>query len=120
MDKNLNKILDKFINIKEVEAIAIGGSTSAKTSDKKSDIDVYIFSAVDIPIEKRADIIKPISSKYEIGGEYFGAGDEFWVDEANVQLDIMYWNTSWFKIFLIVFGLSIIRQMVIQHVFYIH
>ncbi|MGN1125462.1 MAG: DUF4037 domain-containing protein [Candidatus Gastranaerophilaceae bacterium] len=97
MDKNLNKILDKFINIKEVEAIAIGGSTSAKTSDKKSDIDVYIFSAVDIPIEKRADIIKPISSKYEIGGEYFGAGDEFWVDEANVQLDIMYWNTSWFK-----------------------
>lgn len=97
MDKNLNKILDKFINIKEVEAIAIGGSTSAKTSDKKSDIDVYIFSAVDIPIEKRADIIKPISSKYEIGGEYFGAGDEFWVDEANVQLDIMYWNTSWFE-----------------------
>lgn len=97
MNKILNKILDKFINMSEVEAIAIGGSTTAKTSDNKSDIDVYIFSTVDIPIEKRKNIINSISSKYEIGGEYFGLGDEFWVDEADVQLDIMYWNISWFE-----------------------
>lgn len=38
-----NKILQEFKNFQQVKAIAIGGSTSAKTFDNKSDIDVYIF-----------------------------------------------------------------------------
>lgn len=93
----LNEIFNKFIDIDEVESIAIGGSTTAKTSDKSSDIDVYIFSNTGIPIEKRANIIEPVSSKSEIGGEYFGSGDEFFVDKINQQLDVMYWNISWFE-----------------------
>lgn len=28
---------------------------------------------------------------------YFGSGDEFLVDGANTQLDVMYWNFDWFK-----------------------
>jgi len=28
---------------------------------------------------------------------YFGSGDEFWVDGANIQLDVMYWNFDWFN-----------------------
>lgn len=97
MNNVLNNILDKFIEIPEVEALAIGGSTSAKTSDNKSDIDVYIFSKSSIPIEKRKNIIEPISSKHEIGGEYFSSGDEFFVDEINQQLDAMYWDIAWFE-----------------------
>lgn len=94
---NIKEILDKFIQIKEVKAIAIGGSTIAKTFDKTSDIDIYVFSETEIPINKREEIIKPISSKYEIGEHYFGEGDEFLYDEAGVVLDVMYWNTKWFE-----------------------
>lgn len=93
----LKTIFDEYANLAEVEAIAIGGSTSAQTSDTSSDIDVYVFSKSGVPLDKRKNIIKPISSKYEIGGEYFGSGDEFWVDAISKQLDVMYWNMSWFE-----------------------
>ncbi len=93
----LKDILGKFEKLEEVEAIAIGGSSVAKTSDSKSDIDVYIFSKTGIPIEIREQIIKPISSCFEIGGEYFGSGDEFYVDNISKQLDVMYWDMNWFE-----------------------
>lgn len=97
MNVLLKQIFDKYIEIPEVESIAIGGSVMAKTSDVCSDIDVYIFSNDNIPLEKRNLIIKPISDKYEIGGEYFGSGDEFLLKGLNKQLDIMYWNNKWFE-----------------------
>lgn len=97
MNTVLKEVLEKYINLEEVQAIAIGGSTTAQTSDNNSDIDIYIFSKTDIPIDIRENIIKPISSKYEIGCEYFGSGDEFLVDNLNKQLDVMYWNMNWFE-----------------------
>lgn len=93
----MNNIIEKFSQINEVEAIAIGGSTAAKTCDNTSDIDIYVFSKNGVPIEKRKNIIEKISTKYEVGGEYFGSGDEFFVDELNLQLDFMYWDMKWFE-----------------------
>lgn len=97
MDKQIMNILDEFKQFPQVKAIALGGSAAASTADTTSDIDIYVFTTEDIAIKDRESIIKPVSSKYEIGGEYFGAGDEFFVDEAGVQLDVMYWNTGWFE-----------------------
>lgn len=42
-------------------------------------------------------MVKGYSSKFEVGGEYFGSGDEFFVDKLNQQLDVMYWNKGWFS-----------------------
>lgn len=97
MDKNLYDILNEFENFAQVKAIALGGSGTAKTSDNISDIDIYIFTETDIQVELREEIIKKYSSKYEAGGEYFGQGDEFFVDKLNKQLDVMYWNINWFE-----------------------
>lgn len=107
MNETIEKILNQFIELPEVEAIAIGGSTSAKTSDNNSDIDVYVFSKTGISLEKREKIIKPISTKHEIGGEYFGSGDEFLVDEINQQLDMMYWDMNWFE--------SVVENIWVKH-----
>ncbi len=93
----LNSILEKYAKLDEVEAVALGGSSAAKTSDKSSDIDIYIFVRNDISLEVRERLVKDISSKYEIGGEYFGPGDEYFVDDLGCQLDIMYWNVNWFE-----------------------
>ncbi len=93
----LEEIVNQYIDLQEVEAVAIGGSTTVKTSDKNSDIDIYIFSKTNVSIEVRENIIKSISSKYESGCEYFGAGDEYLVDKLNKQLDVMYWNVDWFE-----------------------
>ena len=96
-NKMFNCILQEFINWSSVWAIAIGGSGVNKTSDNLSDIDVYIFVENNIPVSKRENIIKKYSSKYEVGGEYFGSGDEFLVDKLNQQLDVMYCNVKWFE-----------------------
>lgn len=93
----LDSILEKYAKLDEVEAVALGGSSAAKTSDKSSDIDIYIFVRNDISLEVREQFVKDISSKYEVGGEYFGPGDEYYVDDLECQLDIMYWNVNWFE-----------------------
>ncbi len=96
-EKILNELLDNYKNFEEVEAIGIGGSSAAKTADKASDIDVYLFVNKDIPLDKREAIVKSYSSKYEVGGEYFGPGDEFYVDALGREVDLMYFNKNWFE-----------------------
>lgn len=93
----ISEILKQFQSFKQVKAIAIGGSGANNTSDKLSDTDVYIFVEKELPVSEREKIIKIYSSKYEAGGEYFGSGDEFFVDNLNQQLDVMYWNVNWFE-----------------------
>ena len=91
------EILQEFQSFPQIRAIAIGGSGTNKTSDNLSDIDVYVFVESDIPVQQRENIVKRFSSKFEVGGEYFGSGDEFWVDKLNLQFDVMYWNVNWFE-----------------------
>ena len=93
----INSILGKFSRLPNVRSVAIGGSGVNSTSDSLSDIDVYVFTEKDIPVQQRENIIKEYSSEYEAGGEYFGPGDEFFVDKLNQQIDMMYWNTGWFE-----------------------
>ena len=96
-ENNIKEILQEYQAFSQVKAIAIGGSGANKTSDGLSDIDVYIFVENDIPLSDRESIVKKYSSKYEVGGEYFGSGDEFFVDNIDRQLDVMYWGVNWFE-----------------------
>ena len=91
------EIIEMYKTFPEVTAIAVGGSGANKTSDVLSDIDVYVFVEKDISVKAREEFVMRYSSKYEVGGEYFGSGDEFWVDDLNQQLDVMYWNKNWFN-----------------------
>ena len=97
MDKPLENIVDFYTSFEQVKAIAFAGSNSAKTSDNASDIDLYVFLDKDIEVEDRRNFVEKISSKFEVGGEYFGNGDEYFVDELGQQVDVMYWNTNWFE-----------------------
>ena len=96
-NKIFNDIINEYKNFDCIEAIAIGGSSAAKTSDNSSDIDIYVFTTNSIPIELREQIVKKISSKYEVGGEYFGSGDEYFVNALNIQFDVMFWDKNWFE-----------------------
>lgn len=91
------ELLDFYKNFPQVKAIAIGGSSSAKTSDKVSDVDIYIFTTKEISLAERENFVKEISTKYEVGGEYFGSGDEYFVDSMNIQFDVMFWDVNWFE-----------------------
>lgn len=95
--KILNQILNEFQQLDGVEAIGIGGSSASRKTDTSSDIDVYLFTTKDIPIKKREEIIKKYSSNYEVGEEYFGAGDEFHVDAMDKDFDVMYFDKNWME-----------------------
>ena len=47
-----SEIINEYKKFPEVEAIAIGGTTSSKRNDTLSDIDIYVFVSSDIEIEK--------------------------------------------------------------------
>ncbi len=93
----INEIINEYKPFSQVEAIAIGGSSSAHSSDELSDIDTYVFIEQSIPIPEREKLVKKYSTKYEVGGEYFGSGDEFFADRLGQQFDVMFWNTEWFE-----------------------
>lgn len=92
----MDKIIDEYKKLDGVEAIALGGSSAAKTSDKVSDYDIYVFTTKEIPVSAREEIVKKYSDKYEVGGEYFGPGDEYFVNSLGVQFDVMFWDKNWF------------------------
>ena len=93
----INEIINEYKAFGQVRAIAVGGSGSANTSDKLSDIATYVFIEQGIPIHERENLVKKYSTKYEVGGEYFGSGDEYLVDKLGQQFDVMFWNTEWFE-----------------------
>ncbi len=97
MNNFFKEIIYEYAQFPQVKAIGLGGSTSAKTGDNSSDLDIYIFTDEDILVEERLAIVKQFSTKYEVGGEYFGAGDEYFVDNLDKQFDVMFWNTAWFE-----------------------
>ncbi len=92
-----NEIINGFKGFEQVKSIAVGGSKSSNMSDGISDIDTYIFTDKEIPVKSRLELIKKYSSKYEVGCEYFGAGDEFLVDKMGQQLDVMYFDKNWIE-----------------------
>lgn len=96
-DETFNAIIDEFKQFPQVRAIAIAGSKKANTADKKSDIDVDIIVDGEIPVEERLKLVKKYSSNYEVGGEYFGPDDEFFVDKMGQQLDVVYADKNWME-----------------------
>jgi len=96
-NKYFREICGRYKKFSQTKAIGIGGSSAAKTSDLSSDIDLYVFTDKDIPVKDRLELAKEYSSKYETGSDYFGQGDEFFVDKMGRQLDVMYFNTDWFE-----------------------
>ena len=95
-----NRIFDAIIEDYKKElsplAIAIGGSSAARSDDSLSDIDVYFFTENEASPEKREEIVRKYASVYEIG-DYFGPGDEFYSEALGRQIDAMFFDRTWFE-----------------------
>ncbi len=91
------RIIDSYAELAEVKAIAIGGSSATGSDDATSDIDLYNFVDSEPSVEQREKVALPYSSRHEIGGDYFGPGDEFRVDQTGRELDVMFFDRDWFE-----------------------
>ena len=88
------RILENMVNdykqFDEVEAIVLGGSSAVKTSDNKSDFDIYIYCTKEPNVEKRREIAEKYSNNPEIDNHYFETGDVYYLKETGKPIDIMY------------------------------
>ncbi len=82
-------ILDQFSNLKEVEAIVLGGSLASGKADLSSDIDLYIYVNERINPELRKNILKPYCLTMEIANQYWEEEDDVILNDGTV-LEIIY------------------------------
>jgi Domain of unknown function (DUF4037) len=90
-----------FAPLPEVEAVALSGSCASKTgaSDSASDIDLYVFTRGDIPLESRESIV------YRAGGatqssldlNYWGMSDEWIHIPSGLEIDVVYFDAGWME-----------------------
>lgn len=93
----LDKIIEEYSQFENVRAIAIGGSSASGKNDSTSDIDLYVFLDKELTKQQREELVKKHSTNYEVGGDYFGPGDEYYADDVNRELDVMFWDKKWFE-----------------------
>lgn len=86
----LLEMTEHYKKLKEVDAIGLAGSFAAKTSDNKSDYDIYIYGKSEPPVNERRKIAKKYSDSPEIDNHYFEIGDTFILKETGKPVDIMY------------------------------
>lgn len=95
--KILNEMVEDYKKLDGVEAIVLGGSSSAKSSDNHSDFDIYIYAKKEPDVEKRREIALKYSVNPEIDNHYFETGDVYRLDKTGKPIDIMYRNPEFIE-----------------------
>jgi len=93
------QIADLFASLPQVEAVALGGSLSSSVSDTSSDIDLYVYTRAEIPLDIRKEIIMRSGGATEtsLNVNYWGLCDE-WVDApTGTEIDISYFEANWME-----------------------
>jgi predicted nucleotidyltransferase len=91
------EIAQRYAALPEVEAVALAGSLSINSSDEISDIDLYVYSGREPPMDDRARIALTSSVKPELGNTFFEPGEE-WIDaSSSLPVDVMFRRMDWIE-----------------------
>jgi hypothetical protein len=91
------QIAQRYATLPEVEAVALAGSLSMNSSDEISDIDLYVYSGRELPMDDRARIALTSSVKPELGNTFFEPGEE-WIDaSSSLRVDVMFRRMNWIE-----------------------
>ena len=95
------QIADLFAALPQVEAIALAGSRGNRliTTDSVSDIDLYVYTQGEIPLEARQSIVELSggAKRADLNLNYWGSGDEWINTRTSIEVDIVYFDTIWMK-----------------------
>jgi hypothetical protein len=87
-----------FADLREVEAVALGGSHANLVADAGSDIDLYVYApGGEVAVARRVEIAAQARGAAEIDNRFFETGDE-WIDDATgIAVDAMYRDPRWIE-----------------------
>ena len=91
-------IADLFTSFPSVEAIALAGSGETVAIDRESDIDLYVYITSVIPLRDRAAIVEKLgATRADLNLQFWDLGDEWYDAETGIEVDVIYWHTSWIE-----------------------
>ena len=96
MKIDVEKLFDEFSSIKEVEAIALGGSRATGRNDEKSDYDVYVYVSDNVDEGIRRNILEKYCKYMEIGNSFWELEDDVTLNDG-IDMDIIYRNLTDFE-----------------------
>jgi hypothetical protein len=86
-----------FSTFPQVKAIALSGSEGAGEADPLSDIDLYVYTDLEVPTAERRAIAGHFASRMEIDNRFWEPGDE-WIEQSTGRgIDIMYRSPAWIE-----------------------
>lgn len=85
----IEELFEELSELKQVEAIALGGSRATGKGDEKSDYDVYVYVMEEVSNEIRKKILEKYCSKTEIGNHYWESEDNCVLNDG-IDIDIIY------------------------------
>ena len=91
----INSLFEDFKKLKEVEAIALGGSRAGTDFDEKSDYDVYLYISEPIDESERRGILSKYCDAIELGNHFWETEDNC-VLKNGIEIDILYRNLDEF------------------------
>ncbi len=78
-----------------VQSVALAGSVTAGNARPNSDIDLYVYSTAELPLEIRRQIAAARSLAPEVGNAFWEPGDE-WIDtDTGIHVDVMFRSMAW-------------------------
>ncbi len=92
-----DKLVGLFAACPQVEAVALGGSLQGTAADAMSDIDLYVYTRGDIPLNVRRAIVERSggASVANVGLTFWGPGDEWFDAQTGIEVDIVYFDAEW-------------------------
>ncbi len=94
--KLARRLAELFANLPEVEAVALAGSLTGGLIDQASDIDLYVYTTSEIPLQARMAIVeKTGATQADMDLRFWDLGDEWYDAEIGLEVDIIYWDTGW-------------------------
>jgi hypothetical protein len=87
-----------FAALPEVVAVALGGSEASADADRLSDLDLYVYSDVPVPIASRAAVAERLAAPGgEVGNDLWESGDEWTHARFGVPVDLMFRTRAWIE-----------------------
>jgi len=95
------RIAGLFAPLQQVEAVALGGSRGGGgvATDPSSDIDVYVYTNGDIPLEVREGVVERSggATRTSLDMRYWGPGDEWLNAATGIHVDAIYFDAGWME-----------------------
>jgi predicted nucleotidyltransferase len=93
-----HRIANMFSVFPNVEAIALAGSQTVGVIDQDSDIDLYVYTRSVISLSDRVAIVEKLgATRSDLNLQFWDLGDEWYDAKTGIEVDIIYWDTSWIE-----------------------